>query len=226
MLLSEHAKIKTYRALYRTTFRSGNDSWSARQAILFNMPNQLRIEALPLVGLNTLSLLVTNEGRALFLDPTKREAYSGNAESGFFNRFLKVNASERELMSLFIGRVPERYLNYNELEIFEDDSAITIVKGRGTHLWILDKKSLILKRAEIREQFQGKLLFALEYGPGMKISNGEKEEVYVPKGIAIRSLIDTESIADSSLIMAKANLPVDFELFKMSIPSNFKVENF
>jgi len=213
LLIDKDEEIKSFRGLYRSSFEHEKESWQARQAVVFQKPDKLRIEALPLVGVATISLLVARQGVATYLDVPNKKAYQGSAESDFFNQFLKVSASERELMSLFVGRIPARYLNAVQIRSIGDSYSVT----RGGYVWKINKSTLLCSYAEVRDAFNERIIFSIEYGSPMQIN---KSSVSVPNSIKIVSHRDS-STALGELVSGEINLSINSTLFEQKIPIDF-----
>lgn len=209
-------EISNFRGVFRSTFAYEDDKWNARQAVVFQKPDRLRIEALPTVGVSTISLLIARGGTATYLDVPNKRAYRGSAENEFFNQFLKVSASERELMSLFVGRIPSRYLG--DAEVRDAGETFTII--RGGYIWSVDKKSMLCRVAEVRDPFHSNLLFTIEYGAPKEVTPGAG---LLPSQVRIISH-KGNSTASGDLISGQINSVIDQSVFESNIPVDFSRE--
>ena len=71
----------------------------------------------------------------------KKKVTLGNTEADFFNSYLHIPGSEREVISFFIGRVPLRFIDDSELSILTsaNSSDIVLEKGKGVYRWFIEK---------------------------------------------------------------------------------------
>lgn len=212
-------EVTSLRALSRSTFEQEDDSQTVRQVFVFEKPDKLRFETLPLNASIALSLVISRDGLATFLDSIQKKATRGSAEKEFFNALLHIPASERELMSFLTGRIPTRFLNPGELQMYRNgDGTLSVVKDDFLYYWVVNETDYSVRECQIRDQFKGILLFKVTYEGTQVVS-----DIVLPKKISLEvPKEDFKSTIDFTQV--KLNEDVPDNLFKVEIPSDYKIK--
>lgn len=212
-------EVNSLRALSRSTFEQQKDSQTARQVFVFEKPDKLRFETLPLNASIALTLVISQDGMATFLDSTQKKATRGSAEKEFFNALLHIPLSETELMSFVTGRIPSRFLNPGELQIYRNgDGTLSLVKDDFLYYWVVDEADYSVKECQIRDQFKGILLFKVNYEGTQVVS-----DIALPKKITLQ-VPKEEFKSTIEFTQIKVNEDVPDNLFKVNIPADYKVK--
>lgn len=106
LLAESGSSIHTLRASYSSILRKHIESQSARQVVVFEHPDQLRVEVF-VSGLNRLGALITSTGRQLqALFPDDRALYIGAPSAQNLARLLSAPLDVEQTMYWFAGRFP------------------------------------------------------------------------------------------------------------------------
>lgn len=148
-----------------STIKSTDGKFIFRHAFLFEKPDKLRIEAFPLNTGISLSLLVSKDGNAKYIDSEEGIIHEGSAREDFFGRYLKVPLSERDLRYLLIGRIPFEFLESGKLKIYSEgnNAFYDIVYGDFQFYWKVDKKTLVTQEFQVWDIFNGKQILKTSY---------------------------------------------------------------
>lgn len=136
---------------------------SFRYAVVYATPDKIRFDLFPLNSAITLQQLTATGGRATLIDFTTKEAISGDTAETFSKSFLQVPASEQEVASLILGRVPPLSLTDASLRIYQSNSEIAVVKGNNEFSWRMRAESLAMEELKVHEKVTGKLLATARY---------------------------------------------------------------
>ncbi|MFM1848721.1 MAG: hypothetical protein RL417_2195, partial [Pseudomonadota bacterium] len=105
LLAERREALRTFRGLFKTTVRRGAETSAFRQAIVFERPGSLRIEALPPHGALALYILIARSGEITALIPPERRAARGASSTALFRRYLDLPFREAEIMAIIAGEL-------------------------------------------------------------------------------------------------------------------------
>lgn len=213
-LLNKDAAIQSFRGLLNVRAVSDGEVNSFREVIAFRKPGQLRVEALPLNGFLTLSLLVSDDGALIALDPNSKVAIRSKNSEALIREHLRLPAEKSDLMSLFSGTIPTRFLSeHRQIKVFSSAIHFTIVVGDFTEYFLVRSSDLSLEEVQIRSHFDDSVAVTIHYTPSTK-SNLHDLDIDIPK--------------DKTKISLKWNSAtiggdVPDKLFRAEIPSDYHV---
>jgi len=146
-----------------------------------------------------------------------KDAYQSNNERSLFGRITKLPFGMREAMSLFTGQVPSTELNEGTVLFLDESSSSIYVKNRNdVSFYVVDKATLLLKMAEFRNQFDGKLVGTLKYSykADNSLNDMEMKLDSAPENNAVFKWTSYQS-----------NVDVNDSLFEISIPSEYSTRS-
>lgn len=222
-LSSSDQEIETLRGLTRTTIRHEDGRERLRHVIVFEKPDKLRVEALPLNSAFTLNLVAARDGKVVVLDPGSKRALTGSAGSGLIKDTIGIPVDESELMSYMSGRIPSaviaRDAGQQSVRVYRNDQQNTtaVVVGNYRHFWLYNNDTLDLQTVQIRNPFRDRLLLEICYElyfevNGVRVPN--KIEVWLPEE-------DVRFTLAFSAISVNKEFP--HKLYSVRIPSDYRV---
>jgi hypothetical protein len=217
------AEIRSFRVLSRTSIDHKGDRTVLRQILVFAEPVRFRIEALPLNGAYTLSLVVADSEKVIALDPEEKTARQGAPNSGMLRKVLNIPLNEDELMALLAGRIPARYLSdltqTDSLQVYQDEMAgrFFILSNNQSAFFELDARTGTLLTVEFRDRFSDKVSLRLEYSAPQTVDG-----VPIPTQLLVSIPRDSLTI---SLGYSNVSLNRDYpaQLFSVSIPDGYSL---
>ena len=125
-------------------------------ALVFRHPDLLRVESLPLIGPPDFFLLADGSNLKVYF-PAQGKYYTGRATARNVSRFLPVNLSPREIVSILMGRAPVGPENAASVKAVVDDGPLyrideRLAGGMVQSQWF-DPVRKTLVRAEVRSFF-------------------------------------------------------------------------
>lgn len=218
-LKEKDEQLYTFRGIAKGKSEGGEIEGQFRQVMVFERPDKLRLEWLPIDAAYTLQLLIAKGGTATYLDTQSKKAVKGSLKHQFFESALNLPADEQTIMSLIIGFVPARFAVRDDLKIYKDATLnkIFVFTGDKSFYARLDPVSLLIEECELRNQFNGKLIVRASYS--------RKSLSPLPQRVVIYSR-DDGSTTDFTFVNAEQNLQIPSKLFEISIPSDYEVENY
>ena len=99
---------ESLRVLADATISSGSERASFRYVILSREPSSFRVDVLPITGAFTLGLLVSHEGKAVWLNAQEKTYSEGDDEKKLVAEYLGLKGVSRETaVALMTGVVPK-----------------------------------------------------------------------------------------------------------------------
>jgi len=195
----------------------GAETSSFRQAIVFEKPTSLRIEALPPQGALALYLLVSHRGVVTALTPSEKTASRGASSTGLFRRHLDLPFREGEMMALVSGVVYSEVFGEGELGC--GPLECTFQRGDARYVWVFERETGALLEVSIRDPLKLKERLRIRYGDYRLMG-----EVALPGNIKIELPADGVSIEMvASLLVAQK--PIKPEVFEGAIPSDYTIQD-
>ncbi len=188
---------------------------SFRYALIYATPDKIRFDLFPLNSAITLQQLTANGGRATLIDFTTKEAISGDTAETFSKSFLQVPATEQEIASLILGRIPPLSLTDASLKIYQSASEIAVVKGNNEFSWRMRADTLAMEELKVHEKVTGKLLASARYSD--IIACGAH---HIPSKVVV-SLPTDDSTLTFIHSKSECTTPVRSDLFDLRIPRGF-----
>jgi outer membrane lipoprotein-sorting protein len=219
LFLTRDKELSSLRQLARVRFETSEGSQTGRQVLLFERPDRVRLETLPLNTNYSLSLLVALNGQATYVDFANKKAYQGNAERELFGRFLKVPASERVLLSVFSGRVPTELIQEGDVKVSRlADGTLQLNRGEGLFVWHLSGTDQKVFRFFATDTLKDKPLVDITYEWGTPVKGVE-----LPKGMTMFFPTDG-SRTFLEFTQQKVNEDIRDDLFEAVIPGDFDIQ--
>lgn len=218
--LTEGSRLPaTVKTMIRATVKHGKSSETFRYSLIFASPRSIRVDVFPINSAFTLQRLTATNGNASLIDLTSKEALSGSTEETFRKSFLQVPASEQEVAALLLGRLPQRYLEDEKLEIYESGTTITGLKSGGEMYWRMKADTLAMEEVQVRDPLSGKLLVVATYGdliPCGSLQIPAKAEVKIP--------------AEATTFLfshhrPECGAPLSPDKFNLTVPRGYAVRN-
>lgn len=213
---AQDAALQSFKGLARGVLDEAGERAIVRYVILFKRPESLRIEALPSTGAYTLSILAANPDGVVMVDPVNRRGYRSTDPAHALKTALRIPIPPRDLASYLLGLVPQGAL-HEALDVRSSPDGIQIVAGDFESYWLLDPKSLRLKRVELRRAPHARPSLSIEYGE------------YAPQGawrypLELRLEVPGESLIGSiSFRSAEFNPTISDVPFNLAIPADYAV---
>lgn len=215
-VVAQSREVASFRGLFKTSARRGEGASSFRQAIVFEQPDSVRIEALPPQGAVTLHLLVSHEGRVTVVIPGERRAIRGRSSTALFRQYLDLPFREAELMALISGRV-ERATFEAQSEVRCGKDLCAVRRTDGRYVWRFERQSGRLISVSIRDPLKLSERVRVHYG-----GYHEFDGVTVPKQLTLELPQDRVVIAMDA-VMVRVNQPIQSALFEVAVPSDYSV---
>jgi hypothetical protein len=202
----------TVKTMTRVTLKKDSSTESFRYSLVFSAPSSVRVDVFPINAPFTLQRLTASNGKATLIDRTSKETISGDTAEIFGKSFLQLPATEQELASLLMGRIPPEYLDDEKLRIYQGASSVTGIKGDGELFWKMNLKTLQMEEVQLREKITGRLIVVAKYGA--LISCGK---FFLPGNVTIDIPIDGTSLELTHNNPA-CSVPVRSDIFKLGYP--------
>lgn len=174
---ARRASIRGLRAVARIAYSTGDDSRKARQILVAERPDRLRLEMLSPFG--TVFVLATQNGRLAAYAPDDRAVYRGSASPDNLARYMQVDLPVSTAIDLILGTPPIESGKREPVLSREDD----LVKlwqedGRRVYVtWFTDR--LEPARYEQRDE-EGRVLLRASYAAFREVAS-----VRVPTEITV-----------------------------------------
>lgn len=214
-LVVELDQISTFKALARVSLKSGEDSQSFRQAIVFDSQDRFRLEFLPNNAAYSLALFIISQGQAVYIDNSEKFFRKGEASQRTIASVLRIPAELEDLKAYFQAKVPARFLQNSRILHDLKTSQIIVLSLKNDFVAWLDPKLKLISRFELRDPFNQKLVMSAQYS-----------DFEFVDGFTVPSKFTAE--------LHKDNLSIEFDfssqmlnreikpgLFEITIPSEF-----
>jgi len=216
-VLGRVSELTSFRGLFSTTARRGDETSSFRQAIVFVHPESLRVEALPSQGALSLHLLVSQRGLVTVIIPGEKRAVRGASSTALFRQHLDLPFREGELMALVSGRV-ERSAFDSKSETRCGENECTVQRLDGRYVWRFERTSARLLSVSIRDPLKLVERIRVRYADFKEFGGVE-----LPTRITLE-LVDDGVAIDLEASMVKVNQPIPSALFEVAIPADYSVK--
>ena len=97
------SEFRTIRGMAKSTYRQNGGRQSARQVVLAQYPDKLRLETLGLFGSPVL-IAATDGKQSTVLLPGEGRAYTGSSDSGFLSQFLHLPLTSEDIIAIILLR--------------------------------------------------------------------------------------------------------------------------
>jgi len=218
-LLKRDSEVTSFRGLSYSTLNIADSKHLVRHIVIFQKSENLRLETLPRQGAFPLQLLVVHAGQIVLLSPPEKRGYQGEFRRKIVQKVIGFPASAYELMTFLTGTLPRSaLLNSNDTELYydADSESFQLVVGDFEKYVQLDAKDLTPQRIEVRDQFDGSFLLALNYSDYRLVNS-----LLLPGKIVID--VPQEGIqATLRFSILSINKPVEQELFELQLPGDYR----
>jgi hypothetical protein len=216
-LAKQGSELRTYRALFTTTLQRGRESASFRQAVVFERPDKLRIEALPPQGALSLDLLIARDGIVTALVPPEKQAQRGPSSTGLFRRYLDLPFRESEIMALVSGGLEDGVLAQGA-EVRCGDNDCIALRSDGRYRWRFKRDSGLLAEVSMRDALKLRERVIVRYGDYRAV-NGR-----MLPGVITLQLPEDEVKVTMAATMLAAEQSINPRVFDVAIPSDYSIQ--
>ena len=213
-----NSSINSFRILYRTKLTSGSEKALLRHAVVSNRPDFLRIDVLPVNGVYSLGMLVSNPKEALYLNPQDKTAVVGTNSPNLLRKTLKMPLELHEVQAYLIGIIPnsiiERLKN-SEFRVLRGDTLATITDQDEKRFWQFDSENFLLKRVHFRNVFDN--TFELDM---IFLDYQEHGTELLPTKLILNT---PDYSLEMSLQKASINGEFSTDLFSIDLPASYRI---
>jgi len=224
-ILSYKNEAQTFRCLSHARSDINGEKATLRYAIVFERPDKLRIEALPLNSAYALSIVIANGDKFLALDTSSKRAYSGKPDAENFSKTLNLKLDSKSLIPLVIGRLPlELYTLLGDtrrvqFRLAPDTKTLRANLDNFNFYLEFDAESLLLKSFQSKDSKRGTLALRIDYDNYQEVSG-----IKVPATIKLSIPADRVNI-DMRLSAPNLNQALGDRFFKLDIPEGFSLDS-
>lgn len=217
------SEIRTLRALYRSEIEEAGQVSVVRQAFVFDGAERFRIEALPLQGALTLSLLTVDKDSARLLMPPEKKAIIDSDAAATLRYLLKVPLNDSDLMPLITARLPARmtrYLDCISSECYSSRggaASVELVSKDGLFRIVIDSSNGLLQSLSVFSAANQEPLLHITYSEVM-----QHDGAMLPHRISFQV---PEQSYTLSLELSKVvlNTTIPAKLFEQAIPNDYEI---
>lgn len=208
-------EIYSYRAIARSKLSDGDSTLTQRHVFLFEYPDNIRVEVLPINSAFSLALFVANQHRTALLDVENKEAQVGTPKTLGIESLLRLPIDYQEFEKLLVGRIPDEILNSSfELECSKSKCLLN-----SDQRYLLVSREGLLEKVQYRDKFKDIIVFEIEYSNYVTI-----EDLYIPAKVLLK-VPRYKFSADLELDVKSLNQDISEGLFQVKIPSNYSVKD-
>lgn len=207
-----HAKI-----LYNARIKHGDEVTSLRYALIFEKPQRLRVEVLPLNGFYSLGLFAVSEAGSVMLEPSEKVATLSNNPQALLARYFYLPLSPSALIHLIAGALSPEALAAG-LEVRQSDQGDLVevrrVDGREVYRF---SPELELQSCQFFSPHDDQLVVEANFS-----DYARHEEILFPQTLHVR-LVSVGVDLDLSLSSFKSGTIAPAEqLFNPAIPAGYQ----
>ena len=166
-LATRYAEVRSFKSLSKAKLTVGTDKVSMRYAFVFEAPDSIRLEGLPLNSAQALSLFVSKQGLATFIDPAKKRALSSFDQEQILQQAFAIPLTSLELAAFLRGSVFAQALRSDSsLKVYSmpESGAYQLSSMNGDRYYKIDETNFSLLQVQIRESSSDKLLMQMQFG--------------------------------------------------------------
>lgn len=104
-IADKNSQSPSFKLLTRAQIQSGDDLVTVRYVIIYDAPDRLRVEVVPLNSFITLQLLILNDQEGWLFDRQEKRAAFSKSPEKLIQKVLHLPLSTSALAALFSGRV-------------------------------------------------------------------------------------------------------------------------
>ncbi len=162
-------ELTSFKGLAKASITQDGDKGLIRYAVVFDKPDRLRLEMLPLTGFYTLSLLVVNDSKAVMLDTQEKVANTSSDSLTLLKKLLGVPLKASDMMSFFACRLPSEILDSlassTETRVFRDPAtqSYLIFSKNNQYVFRVDERTGLLREAQLHEMYSDDLSMTLGF---------------------------------------------------------------
>lgn len=211
-LNTKRKPIQSVRVLADATISSVTERASFRYVVVSKEPASFRVDVLPLNGAFTLGLLVSHEGRALWLNSQEKTYSEDRDERRLVAEYLGLRGVSRETaVALMTGMLPP--LSCSDVTVYGVENGDKIIVDQRAHVaWRVRGDSSEIVSARVLDP-KGEVV-------EMEASVGGVEE-NAPRKLALEIFSPGRARVDLSLTKVALNPPLSERLFEVTPPSNY-----
>lgn len=222
-LVAKDQEIYSFRSLARTNIIEDKKQRSIRYIFVFEKPDKLRIEALPVNMSYALHLLISGkDDESVFLDTTQKLALISRDSEKAIRQVLRIPLSKRDLLSYLTGRIPMRVVSEKlgvreaRYSVEKGGGPLHIVWGESRDTWVVNQ-DFVLQSVKLHDPFNGKVSLEIDYGSYESLGS-----LIFPKTITLRlPREDLEVVLRMSSTSINGSYPDD--LFIAKIPDDYEI---
>lgn len=211
-LNTQRKPVESVRVLADATISSVAERASFRYVVVSKEPSSFRVDVLPLNGAFTLGLLVSHDGKALWLNSQERTYAEDRDERRLVAEYLGLRGVSRETaVALMTGLLPK--LSCSEITVYAGGNGDKIlVDQRAQVAWRVRGNSSEIVSARMLDP-KGDLV-EMEASVGAANANA-------PRSVALEIFSPARAHVDLSLTKVVINPTLSDRLFEVTPPSNY-----
>lgn len=211
-LRARRDSIRGVRAVARMSYTVGGESRRARQILVAERPDRLRLEVLSPFG--TVFVLATNNGRLAAYVPEERAVYRGSASADNLARYMQVDLPVSTAVDLILGTPPMD--GRREPVVSREDGLLKLWQDAGRRVYVTwFTEQLDPARYEQRDE-EGRVLLRASFA-----AFGEVAGVRLPTEIGIELPWSQQRI-DISLREPEVNPALADATFALETPPGIR----
>ena len=211
-LNTQRNPVESVRVLADATISSMAERASFRYVVVSKEPSSFRVDVLPLNGAFTLGLLVSHDGKALWLNSQERTYSEDRDERRLVAEYLGLRGVSRETaVALMTGLLPK--LSCSDITVYEVGNGDKILVDHRAHVaWRVRGASPEIVSARVLDP-KGEVV-------EMEASVGATEGS-APRVLALEIFSPARARVDLSLTKVAINPPLSERLFEVKPPTNY-----
>jgi hypothetical protein len=213
----QSAELRHAKILYNALIKRGDEVASLRYAIIFEKPQRLRVEVLPLNGFYSLGLFAVSELGSVMLDPSERVATQSNNPQALLARYFYLPLSPAALMHLVAGTLsPETLASGLEVRRSNQGDLVEVRRVDGREVYRFSPE-LELQSCQFFSPHDDQLVVEANFS-----DYARHEEILLPQKLQVR-LVSVGVDLDLSLSSFKSGTIAPAEqLFNPAIPAGYQ----
>lgn len=211
-LNSKRKPVESVRVLADATISSIAERASFRYVVVSKEPGSFRVDVLPVNGAFTLGLLVSHDGRALWLNSQEQTYSEDRDERRLVAEYLGLRGVSRETaVALMTGSLP--MLSCADVTVYEVGGGDKMIVDQKAHVaWRVRGVSTEIVSARVLDP-RGDVV-EMEASVGAVEGNA-------PRTLALEIFSPARARVDLSLTKVVLNPPLSERLFEVKPPSNY-----
>jgi hypothetical protein len=204
--------VESIRVLADATISSVTERASFRYVVVSKEPSSLRVDVLPVNGAFTLGLLVSHEGKALWLNSQERTYAEDSDERRLVAEYLGLRGVSREtVVALMTGTLPA--LSCSDVVVYEVENGDKILVDQRVHVaWHVRGASSEIVSARVLDP-DGDVV---EMEACVAGSDG-----HAPQSLALEIFSPARARVDLSLTKVVINPSLSERVFEVRPPANY-----